>query len=90
MSISYDPDTQPFDLAYSHLPFGTDDDIRGSLVDVADTIDMAKRILLQYKVRNFSATDVISVAQMIVARRADLYKQTEAKQEELRRQTAEE
>lgn len=81
MSISYNPDTQPFELALSNLPFSTPEEIRGSLVDVSDTIDMAKRILLQHKVRNFSATDVIMVAQMIVERRQQIRSQSSTAEE---------
>lgn len=66
---NYNPDTQPFELALSNLPpFGAERE-RAALVDVADTIDFAKRILLQHKVKNFTAADVIAVAQMIIAQR---------------------
>ena len=79
MQHSYNPDTQPFELALSNLgPLATPV-IRGSLVDVSDTIDFAKRILLQHKVKNFTAHDVVEVARMIMQRRRDLeQKQREA------------
>lgn len=69
MQHSYNPDTQPFELALSNLGHLAPSEIRGSLVDVSDTIDFAKRILLQHKVKNFTAHDVIEVAQMIMNRR---------------------
>ena len=98
MSISYDPDTQPFDQALALIErtrFGTEYE---SLTDVSEAIDMAKRMLLQHKVRNFSATDVIVVAQMIVgqqskndAKMADFRTHTEKLEAEyLRTRAAEE
>lgn len=66
---TYDPDAQPFELALSNLPKFGDDIERHALVEVSDDIDFAKRILLQHKVKSFTAADVIVVAQMIQARR---------------------
>lgn len=63
------PDMQPFDIALQNLSFAAPAGTREALVDVADTIDFAKRILLQHKVKTFTASDVIAVAQMILDRR---------------------
>ena len=65
---TYNPDTQPFELALSNIAPGHEVE-RDSLIDVADTIDFAKRILLQCRVKNFTAADVIRVAEMIMERR---------------------
>jgi len=72
MQHPYNPDTQPFEQALSSLGPAAPSEIRGSLVDVSDTIDFAKRILLQHKVKNFTAHDVVEVARMIMQRRRDL------------------
>jgi len=65
----YNPDTQPFDLALSNLPpFGNDAE-RAALISVFDTVDFSKRILLQLRVKNFTAADVVRVAEMIMQRR---------------------
>ena len=72
MKPSYDPDTQPFELAFSNLPFSAPESLRIALVDVEGHVDMAKRILLQHKVKNFLAADVVRVAEMIMARQAAL------------------
>jgi hypothetical protein len=64
----YNPDTQPFDLALSNLPpFGREAE-RAALIDVSDTVDFAKRILLQHRVKNFTAADVVRLAEMIMSR----------------------
>jgi hypothetical protein len=72
MQHPYSPDTQPFELALSSLSENHPPAFRDSLVYVSDTIEFAKRILLQHKVKNFTASDVIEVAQMIIDRRAAL------------------
>lgn len=66
---NYNPDTQPFDLALSNIPKLGFEAERSALIDVADTIDFAKRILLQHRVKNFTAADVVQVAEMILKRR---------------------
>lgn len=67
MSI-YDPDSQPFDLKLSNLPnFGAEAE-RSAMVDVCDSVDFAKRILLQLKVKNFTAADVVRVSELILQR----------------------
>ncbi len=69
---SYNPDTNPFDFKMSNLPqFGADIE-RQALANVADDIDFAKRMLLQHKVKSFTAADVIEVARMIQQQRAAL------------------
>lgn len=65
----YNPDTQPFDAAYHSLPLSTPVEIRDALIEVSDTIDFAKKILLQHRVKAFLASDVIDVARMILQRR---------------------
>ena len=64
------PEMQPFDIALRNLPINAPVGTRDALVDVADTIDFAKRILLQHKVKTFSASDVVAVAKMILDQRA--------------------
>lgn len=65
----YNPDTQPFDLALSNLPqFGNEAE-RAALIHTYDTVDFAKRILLQLRVKNFTAADVVSLAGIIMQRR---------------------
>jgi hypothetical protein len=65
---NYNPDTDPFEVKLRTLPaFGYDAE-RAALVDVADTIDFAKRILLQHKVKAFTAADVVRVAELVLQR----------------------
>lgn len=65
-AMNYNPDTEPFDLKLSHLPVTAPE--RSALIDVADTIDFAKRILLQHRVKAFTAADVIRVSEIILSR----------------------
>lgn len=65
---TYNPDTQPFDLKLSNLPALGCNAERAALIDVADTVDFSKRILLQHKVKAFTAADVIRLTEIILAR----------------------
>jgi hypothetical protein len=65
---NYNPDTEPFDLKLSNLPAIGAEAERAALIDVADTIDFAKRILLQHRVKAFTAADVIRVTEIILER----------------------
>ena len=64
----YSPESMPFDKAYSALPTLTKPSVRGALVDVCDTVDMAKRILMQNRVRQFTAADVVELTRIILER----------------------
>ena len=65
MRHTFNPDTEPFDLKLSNLPPFAEHH-RGALVMINDNIDFAKKMLLQNRVRDFSAADVIEVAKMIL------------------------
>lgn len=60
------PDTHPFDLALRNLRGAGH--FRDALVEVGDTVDMAKKILLQSRVRDFTGADVVALTQMILER----------------------
>lgn len=66
MRPNHNPETEPFELKLSNLPPTAPDYLRDALVHVNENVDFAKRILLQNRVRDFSASDVIEVAKMIV------------------------
>lgn len=69
MSADYHPDSNPFDSVIDEFkPFP----IRQAATDVFDMIDLSKRILLQHKVRNFEACDVIRVTELIFERERTL------------------
>lgn len=60
------PDTHPFDAALNHARLSGH--WRDALVQVGDTLDMAKKMLLQSRVRDFTGADVVAVTQMILQR----------------------
>lgn len=60
------PDTHPFDLALKNLRGAGH--FQDALVQVGDTVDMAKKILLQSRVRDFTGADVVALTQMILQR----------------------
>ncbi len=64
------PDTHPFDLALRNMR--ADSHFRDALVEVGDTVDMAKKILLQSRVRDFTGADVVALTQMILQREQTL------------------
>jgi hypothetical protein len=66
MKTTYNPDSEPFELKLSNLPPTAPVHQRAALVMVNDNIDFAKRMLLQNRVRDFTASDVIEVAKMIL------------------------
>ncbi len=59
-------DTHPFDAALKNLR--GDGHWHEALVQVGDTLDMAKKMLLQSRVRDFTGADVVAVAQLILQR----------------------
>lgn len=59
------PDAQPFESAMRNLPNLTPEHVRASLAWSCDTVDMAKRILLQCRVRQFTAADVVALTRII-------------------------
>lgn len=60
------PETHPFDAAIKNLraPGHWHD----ALVQVGDTLDMAKKMLLQSRVRDFTGADVVAVTRLILQR----------------------
>lgn len=61
------PESMPFDTALKSISI-SHHYMRGALIDAGDSVDMAKRILLQHRVRNFSAEDVVRLAIAIMER----------------------
>lgn len=59
-------DTHPFDAALDRLR--TDTLIRDALIEVGDTVEMAKKILLQNRVRDFNAADVLALTRLVMER----------------------
>lgn len=59
-------DTHPFDAALKNLR--SDGHWHEALVQVGDTLDMAKKMLLQSRVRDFTGADVVAVTQLILQR----------------------
>lgn len=43
-----------------------------ALIDVNDTVEMAKKILLSNKVQNFTASDVVALTTIIIDREKEL------------------
>ena len=64
------PDTHPFDLAINNLR--CPGFFHDALVEVGDSVDMAKKILLQSRVRDFTGADVVALTQMILQREQTL------------------
>jgi hypothetical protein len=60
------PDTHPFDLALKNLR--GESHWHDALVQVGDSLDMAKKMLLQSRVRDFTGADVVAVTQLIMQR----------------------
>lgn len=54
--------------------------MRDALIEVGDTVEMAKKILLQNRVRDFAASDVVKLTEMILQR--EEYLQAKADQVE--------
>ena len=59
-------DTHPFDAAIDKLRNAGL--IRDALIEVGDTVEMAKKILLQNRVRDFNAADVLALTKMVMDR----------------------
>jgi uncharacterized protein YvpB len=59
-------DTHPFDAALKNMR--GDGHWHEALVQVGDTLDMAKKMLLQSRVRDFTGADVVAVTQLILQR----------------------
>ena len=64
------PESHPFDLALRNLRGA--EHFRDALVEVGDTVDMAKKILLQSRVRDFTGADVVALTKMILERETQL------------------
>ena len=70
MSLPLNPDSNPFDLAMdAHAATGS---MAESLMDVATSVDMAKRILLQHRVKEFTGADVVALTALILERESVL------------------
>ena len=61
-------DTDTFESKLGTIPASNDRE-RAALVDVCDTIGFAKLMLLQHRVRDFHAADVIRVVELIMNER---------------------
>ena len=61
-------DTDTFESKLGTLPASNERE-RAALVDVCDTIGFAKLMLLQHRVRDFHAADVIRVVELILSER---------------------
>lgn len=61
------PELYPFDAALRNLQ-GVPPALHDSLVQVGDTLDMAKKMLLQSRVREFTGADVVAVTRLILER----------------------
>ena len=61
------PETHPFDAALRNLS-GISPHLEDALVQVGDTLDMAKKMLLQSRVRDFTGADVVEVTKLILQR----------------------
>lgn len=61
-------DTDTFESKLGTIPASNERE-RAALVDVCDTIGFAKLMLLQHRVRDFHAADVIRVVELILSER---------------------
>jgi hypothetical protein len=61
-------DTDTFESKLNTIPPRNDRE-RAALVDVCDTIGFAKLMLLQHRVRDFQAADVIRVVELVMNER---------------------
>ena len=61
-------DTDTFESKLRSLPSSNYHE-RAALVDVCDTIGFAKLMLLQHRVRDFQAADVIRVVELVINER---------------------
>lgn len=73
-------DTHPFDFAMDKLR--KDSLIRDALIEVGDTVEMAKKILLQNRVRDFNAADVLALTKLVMEREQVLSVRSDAAQHE--------
>ena len=70
------PDTHPFDFALKNLR--GESHWHDALVQVGDSLDMAKKMLLQSRVRDFTGADVVAVTQLIMQREQTLTERANA------------
>jgi hypothetical protein len=66
-----DQSTHPFDFSIEvnrDSMVGDKSKMLDSLIEVNDTVEFAKKILLQNRVRDFSASDVITLSSIILDR----------------------
>ena len=61
-------DTDTFESKLNSIPQSNIHE-RAALVDVCDTIGFAKLMLLQHRVRDFQASDVIRVVELVINER---------------------
>jgi len=57
-----------FNAELSRIDSSTNPEKIKSMLDVSLAVDMSKRCLLQHKVQNFTAADVITLAELMLAR----------------------
>lgn len=67
----------PFDEALRGLRSSDCGLFYDALIDVNDTVEMAKKILLSNKVQNFTAADVVALTAVIVGREHELARRQE-------------
>jgi hypothetical protein len=60
----------PFEIALSGV-LRTNQDYHEALVNVNDTVEFAKKILLNNKVQNFTAADVVKLTELIMLEHKD-------------------
>lgn len=60
-----------FDDAIKGMPFAAYL-FRDALIDVNDSVEFAKKILLSNKVQNFTASDVVALTRIILEREVEL------------------
>lgn len=56
-----------FEAAIKQIQYSSMD-FHSALIDVNDTIEFSKKILLNNRVQNFTAADVVKVAELVIER----------------------
>lgn len=62
------PESAPYDRAVAELSPHTSEAYLNALAITAQTLDLAKRMLLQQRVRSFAAADVVALTRTILER----------------------
>lgn len=73
------PEAMPFDAALEQMRGNPT--FRDALIEVGDTVEMAKKILLQNRVRDFTAADVLALTRMVMEREQLLRDRSEGNDE---------